>query len=137
MLFWIDLKSMYLYQDTQILKTGVFMQWFNPNQSLENRFLTKTYICNDPIQPTYMWVAILISDQEKTRQAWNNFSNYHSSNRCILTNVAVQNIQLNRVYATDELQSDCETYTAGTLFYNWLLIYLMYLLTTDTNPFSE
>ena len=64
--FSIDLRSMYLYQDSQILKAGVFMRWFNPNQSLENRFSTKTYICNDPIQPTYMWVAILISDQEKT-----------------------------------------------------------------------
>ena len=132
----IDLRLMYLYQDSQILKTGVFMRWFNPNQSLENRFLTKTYICNDPIQPTYMWVAVLISDQEKTDKREIIFP------IIILQTVAYWRmlqcrIQLNRVYATDEVQSDCETYTAGTLFYNWLLIYLMYLLTTDTNPFCE
>ena len=112
------------------------MRWFNPNQSLENRFLTKTYICNDPIQPTYMSVAVLISDQEKTDKREIIFP------IIILQTVAYWRmlqcrIQLNRVYVTDEVQLDCETYTAGTLFYNWLLIYLMYLLTTDTNPFCE
>ena len=98
----IDLRLMYLYQDSQILKTGVFMRWFNPNQSLENRFLTKTYICNDPIQPTYMWVAVLISDQEKTDKREIIFP------IIILQTVAYWRmlqcrIQLNRVYATDEV----------------------------------